>query len=521
MFTKFIEPQTQGVDDIPIQILSEDSLDGLVKSAADGTIQNFVRTQVLPNRDPNKMYLHINALGSGEYYGANRNGDYFPEDNLRAHYKTFEQGHVFRHHINKDPAKSMGRVLFATYNEAMHRVELVVEVDKTLGRDIEERLLRGDYPWTSMACKTPFDTCSICKNQAHSKAEYCTHLTQQMGQVLDDGSKVAAINNGPLRFFDISIVVKPADITSGILEKVAHLRSEGQSLSSPSFPQTQSDPSLKAQSIQKVLKLCLTKESSFPFAVSDPAQDLIPVLQAQPLTKVANAFAETGVYPSVGYVMQILDSKVTPEIGSLGEALLPWMNKAASIPFFSNIRLEDAPADLVRLVKQGSAYSSFLPEELEKTAYFPMQPPLIIGYSQINPGPPGDQEVPQFKSQSQGGSFLNWVFGLAAAAVLFNGLTGTLAEKKAELTKEAGFQSNLINHVISPAVGLAAGLGGAYGAYRLHQMVAQDPRVPQMIRDHPYLVSGVTGLVTGKAAKILISDPLKKFAGLKATVLRL
>ena len=29
-----------------------------------------------------KYYLLVNALGAGEYYGSNRNGDYFPEKAL-------------------------------------------------------------------------------------------------------------------------------------------------------------------------------------------------------------------------------------------------------------------------------------------------------------------------------------------------------------------------------------------------------------------------------------------------------
>lgn len=520
MFTKFIEPQLLSPDDCPIQILDQDVAEGLVKAAADSAVQHFVRTKVLPNRDTNKMYLHINALGAGEYYGANRNGDYFPEGNLRAHYKTFEQGHVFRHHINKDPAKAMGKVLFATYNEAMHRVELVVEVDKTLGRDIEDRLSRGDYPWTSMACKTPFDTCSICKNQAHSRAEYCTHLTQQMGQVLEGGDKVAAINDGPLRFFDISIVVKPADVTSGVLEKVAQSALPSTNGDDPSFPENYSDASLKELTKQRLLAQYNSLPPELPFTRSDPPQNLLPVFRSLTLTKLANVLAETGIYPSVGYTMQILDARVSPELGSLGAAMVPWMSKAAEIPFFDGVKLEEAPSEIVQLVKQASFQSSFLPEWIEKSAYFPMAPPVILGYSQVNPGPPADTEIPEFPGQKQGATFFNWLLGLATASILFHGLTGVLAEKKAEFQKEAGFGSTMTSYVPT-SVGVAAGLGGAYGAYKLHQASKEDPRIPQVIKKHPYLVSGAVGITAGKAAKILVSDSLHKFAGIRETVKRL
>ena len=41
--------------------------------------------------DPNFMYLHVIAMGSGEYYGCNKNGDYFPEKALIMYHHTFVQ----------------------------------------------------------------------------------------------------------------------------------------------------------------------------------------------------------------------------------------------------------------------------------------------------------------------------------------------------------------------------------------------------------------------------------------------
>lgn len=73
-----------------------------------------------------------------------------------------------------------------------------------------------------MACHTPFDTCSICGNKARSRNEYCSHLRNELGRILANGQKVMAINDGPLRFFDMSFVFKPADITSSVLQKVAY-----------------------------------------------------------------------------------------------------------------------------------------------------------------------------------------------------------------------------------------------------------------------------------------------------------
>lgn len=164
-------------------------------------------------------------MGAGEYYGSNRNGDYFPEAQLIRWHKTFETSpaHLFRHHVNKDPAKAIGKVIFSYYNHRMHRVELIVEASKTLAADEYYKITElGQYPATSMACNTPFDVCSICGNKAHTRNEYCTHLTTQLNTLYPDGRKVMALNLGPLKFFDISIVIRPADITSSVLEKVAN-----------------------------------------------------------------------------------------------------------------------------------------------------------------------------------------------------------------------------------------------------------------------------------------------------------
>jgi len=168
-----------------------------------------------------KIYALVNALSAGEFYGSNRNGDYFPEEALKEYHKTFEAlGHVYRHHVNKDPEKSMGKVVFSHYNPEMHRVELIIELDKGKAEDVVTRLDKGDLPAVSMGCRVPWDECSICGNRARTRKEYCEHLTKQMNHILPGGQRVVAINRMP-KFFDISVVLIPADRTAGFLSKVA------------------------------------------------------------------------------------------------------------------------------------------------------------------------------------------------------------------------------------------------------------------------------------------------------------
>lgn len=115
---------------------------------------------------PGKTIILVLAMTAGEFYGPNRNGDAWPERPLRVrdtvipedavlprHYKTFEtDAHIFRHHINKDPAKSIGNILKAFYNWKMHRVELLLALDNEKAEDIIEQINSGKFPAVSMGC---------------------------------------------------------------------------------------------------------------------------------------------------------------------------------------------------------------------------------------------------------------------------------------------------------------------------------------------------------------------------------
>ena len=178
---------------------------------------------------PGKTYILVLAMGSSEYYGPNRNGDAFEEKELKAHHKTFEtNAHVFKSHVNKDPAKSYGKVVKSFYNDDMHRVELVLEIDNTKAPDIVDKINSGQSVAVSMGCKIKYDVCSICGNKAPTRADYCTHLKNELNKIYPDGRVVCAYNPRP-NFFDISIVWRPADKTGYMLKKVANSRDTGPS----------------------------------------------------------------------------------------------------------------------------------------------------------------------------------------------------------------------------------------------------------------------------------------------------
>lgn len=178
---------------------------------------------------PGKTYILVLAMGASEFYGPNRNGDAFRESELIKTHKTFEtNAHVYKSHINKDPAKSYGKVVKSFYNPDMHRVELILEIDNKKAPDIVEKVNSGRSVAVSMGCKIKYDVCSICGNKAPTRAQYCTHLRNELNNIYPDGRIVAADNPNP-KFFDISIVWRPADKTGYMLKKVASSSESGPS----------------------------------------------------------------------------------------------------------------------------------------------------------------------------------------------------------------------------------------------------------------------------------------------------
>jgi len=219
MLLKLVDFPTVDEYGVHIRVLHPNPVDMEKLAGEDYTDELKKFASTIEPRD-GKVVAIINALGAGEYYGSNNNGDYFTEPGLIEHHKTFYDAHPYEHHKNKDPNRAHGKILFARYNPRMHRVELIVEIDKEKSPVASERIEKGDYPETSMGCKCPYDICSICGHKASNVKNYCTHLKNQMGQVLPGGKRVCAITTIP-RFFDISFVFRGADRTSRVLQKVA------------------------------------------------------------------------------------------------------------------------------------------------------------------------------------------------------------------------------------------------------------------------------------------------------------
>lgn len=193
--------------------------DSLVKTAS-SEIQDFWDSL---ERSDSFAYLWVIGVSAHEYYGCNNNGDGFTEEDLRKTHQDFVQNaNVFLQHVNKDPAKGIGKPVFSWYNEAMHRVELILRIEKGRVNAAEtvRKIAAGEPVYVSMGCTVKYDVCSICGNRAPTRKQYCEHLRYNMKKILPDGRQVYAMNPDP-KFFDISIVSKPADPTAHTLDKLA------------------------------------------------------------------------------------------------------------------------------------------------------------------------------------------------------------------------------------------------------------------------------------------------------------
>lgn len=147
---------------------------------------------------PNKTIILVLAMTAGDFYGPNRNGDAWPERPLQAgptkigpesvlpkHYKTFEtDAKYYRHHINKDPAKSIGDVMKAFYNWTAHRVELLLMLDNNKAGDIVKGIESGKTPAVSMGCRVPFDICLSAGAKVETATGLCPIEEIQIGALV-------------------------------------------------------------------------------------------------------------------------------------------------------------------------------------------------------------------------------------------------------------------------------------------------------------------------------------------------
>ncbi len=187
-----------------------------IKSAASDAFSEAMIRKHLPDAD--HFGVHQIVMGSGEFYGFNKNGDFWDEPGLVKRCHTFvTHAHMFREHNNTDPKFKIGDVKAAAFNFPMHRVELIAWGHKKKAEAEYERAKSGKGLTFSMAARVPYDVCSCCEKQAKSSKHYCVHAKYAMTQWLPQFSKFAFVRNPEPTFFDDSAVQNPADVIAHFL----------------------------------------------------------------------------------------------------------------------------------------------------------------------------------------------------------------------------------------------------------------------------------------------------------------
>ncbi len=155
-------------DEYGQHIIPVNSLYHMNKLASGSYSPELMKVILNMKRQPNRYYVVVNALGSYEVWGSNRNGDAFPESglihkSLRTDmgtsndygYKTFEYyAKFYKHHNNKDPKNSFGDIVFSHWNPLTHRVELIIAVNIENAKDIIDALEANEQVSVSMGCLT-------------------------------------------------------------------------------------------------------------------------------------------------------------------------------------------------------------------------------------------------------------------------------------------------------------------------------------------------------------------------------
>lgn len=210
-----------------------------------GDVDSFIR-DIKPDKD--HSYVHLISIGAQEFYGPNKRGDSFNEATrvyrppapwskeateitLEGGLKEFHNptfmanGKVYLEHrsVISDPRnKPRGDVVFATYNEPMHRGELIIRLPRELWESDIKRLEDGKPMYFSMGCLTASDVCSVCgkRTSPNDLENRCDHLRNNILSYMANGTQVHAITDHPI-FYDISRVAVPADKIAFSLGKVA------------------------------------------------------------------------------------------------------------------------------------------------------------------------------------------------------------------------------------------------------------------------------------------------------------
>lgn len=322
---------------IPMKVSSYQIIDPPEQDQA--SFDKIARTLDFPagvTYDPDYVYLWIRIVSAGEFYGPNKNGDYFPLAELVRSYETFRDAHPFKNHENKDVGKAIGRIFDVRYDEEMVTVEVFKAIDKKVAPEIARGYLKGYLTDVSMGCKVPYTVCSVCGNKARRASEFCDHVKRHRLEFLDSGERVYEINFEP-RFHDSSVVLNGA-------ERVA------KAFMIIDAPSASQDPAFRKVAKAKGLMHYVPLADAELEKVAAHRDTLHPILQVhEPLEKVATG----DMLDKLAELEKELTGKL---IARVGEGVLAEGGRAANlmriIRFLTDERMdEDNAGEIARSLK--------------------------------------------------------------------------------------------------------------------------------------------------------------------------
>jgi len=172
--------------------------------------------------EPGFLYVTTRAISSR----VNANNDGWPPEELHNAYRTFIGKPVFVDHNNWDLDRARGVVLDANVHESKLAanydetwVELLIEVDAEAFPKLAQAIVDGDIYSVSMGADVDYTVCSVCENIAHDPRQFCAHIPQQKGKLIETMDKIAGNKMKKLcyedcygvKFFELSFVFEPAD----------------------------------------------------------------------------------------------------------------------------------------------------------------------------------------------------------------------------------------------------------------------------------------------------------------------
>lgn len=187
------------------------------KKAFEQVLEDSYNVYKISETLPDYLYVCFRALTADV---PNMNWDQFDTEELNRYdsylkqkvYETFNGKSIFTNHQSQKVENSIGVIFdsyFNTKNANDKFVEIIFGIDRRKSDDIARGVETSRLKSGSMGCQISHSLCSYCQHPAYTEADFCSHLKNYRGQLLDS-IRVAERLRG-VNFQEYSIVTVGAD----------------------------------------------------------------------------------------------------------------------------------------------------------------------------------------------------------------------------------------------------------------------------------------------------------------------